>query len=138
MKYRIVELRKLAHHDPGLWQRALKGGRISGDQLFIEIADLGLRQNAELRTGEHRTSNAEHRTLNEALEQMPWWVKAMEAGWPALRALARPGDRGMGDVVERTVGPLGGTAFKGWYQKLTGRSCGCGARREELNRWYPL
>jgi hypothetical protein len=62
--------------------------------------------------------------------------------WPLLlrpmKLLAAPEDRGLGDIVERTVGPIGGDAFKAWHQTLFGRSCGCVERREAWNVRYPL
>ncbi len=62
--------------------------------------------------------------------------------WPILlrplRLLARSGDTGLGDIVERTIGPIGGQAFEKWYLTTFGRSCGCPERREEWNARYPL
>jgi hypothetical protein len=62
--------------------------------------------------------------------------------WPAhykaLAKFAKPGDIGIGNVVERVIGPLGGTLFKIWYKQITGKSCGCGARKQMLNERYPL
>lgn len=45
---------------------------------------------------------------------------------------------GLGDVVERAIGPIGGDAFKTWYKKITGKDCGCGQRKQWLNERYPL
>lgn len=62
--------------------------------------------------------------------------------WPLvlipLKALAKEGDRGSGDIIARTVGPIGGEAFKKWYKLLFGKDCGCGNRQEALNRRWPL
>lgn len=62
--------------------------------------------------------------------------------WPILfRLLAgrrKETDAGLGDVVERLIGPIGGDAFKTWFKLATGRDCGCGARKEFLNQRYPL
>lgn len=54
-----------------------------------------------------------------------------------LKLLLKEGDRGLGDVVERTIGPVGGDAFKKWYKKLTGESCNCKERQEDWNYMYP-
>lgn len=62
--------------------------------------------------------------------------------WPVvllpLKLLARQGDRGAGDIIARTIGPIGGDAFKAWYKTLFGRDCGCGNRQEILNVRWPL
>ena len=62
--------------------------------------------------------------------------------WPKillpLKLLARPGDKGLGDIIARTIGPIGGDAYKAWFQKTFGRSCGCTERQDQLNQKYPL
>ncbi len=62
--------------------------------------------------------------------------------WPAalipLKALAKRGDRGAGDIIARVIGPIGGFAFKKWYKLLFGKDCGCGKRQEILNQRWPL
>jgi hypothetical protein len=62
--------------------------------------------------------------------------------WPLilmpLKLLAQSGDRGLGDIVERVVGPIGGDLYKIWYRKIFGKPCGCQERKENLNTEYPL
>lgn len=62
--------------------------------------------------------------------------------WPMallpLKLLAKEGDRGAGDIIARSIGPIGGDAFKAWYKKLFGKDCGCGHRQEILNARWPL
>src|SRR5437868_4728727 len=62
--------------------------------------------------------------------------------WPLallpLKLLAKEGDRGVGDIIARTVGPIGGDAFKTWYKRIFGKDCGCGARQDVLNARWPL
>lgn len=62
--------------------------------------------------------------------------------WPfALRPfklLAKEGDKGLGSIVERVIGPIGGTAYREWFQAIFGRPCGCSERRDRLNEDYPL
>lgn len=62
--------------------------------------------------------------------------------WPMvllpLKVLAKPDDRGAGDIIARVIGPIGGDAFKAWYKTLFGRNCGCGHRQEVLNLRWPL
>ena len=52
--------------------------------------------------------------------------------------MAQPGDKGIGDVVARLVGPIGGDAYKVWFEKLTGKKCGCAERQESLNLNFPF
>jgi len=62
--------------------------------------------------------------------------------WPLLlrpmKLLAKPTDRGLGDIVERTIGPVGGDAYKLWYRTTFGKTCGCTKRKDNLNERYPL
>lgn len=62
--------------------------------------------------------------------------------WPILlrpmKLLAQPTDKGLGDVVERTIGPVGGDAYKLWYKATFGKTCGCTKRKDNLNERYPL
>jgi hypothetical protein len=59
--------------------------------------------------------------------------------WPLLvRAVAKlrtPDDIGVGDTVKRMI--VGGDTFEAWYERLTGKSCGCADRRARLNFDYP-
>lgn len=62
--------------------------------------------------------------------------------WPKvllpLKLLAVPEDCGLGDIIARTIGPIGGEAFKEWYKAIFGRPCGCDVRQEAWNQRYPL
>jgi hypothetical protein len=62
--------------------------------------------------------------------------------WPLIlrpmKLWARDGDQGLGDIIERKIGPLGGDAFKAWYMMTFGRPCGCNTRKESWNKRYPL
>jgi len=68
--------------------------------------------------------------------------REMSKGWPIamipIKLMAKPGDRGAGDIIARIIGPLGGEAFKAWYKKIFGRECGCNARQDAWNAIYPL
>ena len=63
------------------------------------------------------------------------------AQWPlpikAIALFSIPEDRGIGDVVARVIGPIGGDQFKAWT-KLAGFDCGCGQRQADWNAKYPL
>ena len=69
-------------------------------------------------------------------------MSAPDDPWPLLlrplRTLAQTGDRGLGDIVERVVGPVGGDAYKAWHERVLKRACGCEARQASLNALYPL
>lgn len=62
--------------------------------------------------------------------------------WPTIlkpmKLLARPTDKGLGDIVERVVGPIGGDAYKAWYKTIFGKPCGCTHRQDRLNQLFPL
>lgn len=77
------------------------------------------------------TDTNPNRSAEMPRESWPLWVKA-------LALLAKPGDEGIGDIVERTVGPFGGEAFKKFYEKTFGRSCGCSERAASWNAMWPL
>lgn len=55
-----------------------------------------------------------------------------------LKLLAKEGDKGLGSIVERIVGPIGGEAFKVWYKRIFGKPCGCQERKEDWDLSYPL
>ena len=44
---------------------------------------------------------------------------------------------GLGDVVAKVAKVTGAEALAKAYEKRTGRDCGCGKRREALNRVWP-
>ena len=69
-------------------------------------------------------------------------IEKKKIEWPflakPLRMFALPGDKGLGDIVERIIGPAGGEAYKIWYKQTFGKSCGCSQRRDKLNLLYSL
>lgn len=62
--------------------------------------------------------------------------------WPLIlepfKLLAKDGDKGLGDIVARVIGPIGGDAFKKWHFQLFGKPCSCGDRQDLLNEDFPL
>ncbi len=64
-------------------------------------------------------------------DQWPLWAKA-------LAIIAKPEDKGIGDVVARTIGAENSEAFKKWYKATTGKNCGCNGRQRRWNIEYPL
>lgn len=82
------------------------------------------------------------RSCPENSDAVASMIEIQPQPWPVLmlplKLLAKPEDKGLGDIVARTIGPLGGDAFKVWYQALFGQSCGCDARQEVWNQKWPL
>ncbi len=65
------------------------------------------------------------------LKDWPLWAKA-------LAMIAKPEDKGIGDVVARTIGAENSEAFKKWFKATTGKDCGCTGRQRRWNIEYPL
>ncbi len=61
----------------------------------------------------------------------PLWAKA-------LAIIAKPEDKGIGDVVARKIGSENSEAFKKYYKATTGKDCGCTGRQRRWNIEYPL
>ncbi len=66
-----------------------------------------------------------------SFNQWPIWAKA-------LKSMANPEDKGIGDIVARMIGDEKSDAFKAWHLETFGKACNCTARRERWNRLYPL
>jgi hypothetical protein len=64
-------------------------------------------------------------------DQWPTWAKA-------IAQFAKPEDKGIGDVVARTIGNENSEAFKKWFKATTGKDCGCTGRQRRWNLEYPL
>lgn len=63
--------------------------------------------------------------------------------WPLalqwLKLLAKPKDKGLGDIVERVIGPVGGDVYKTWYISTFGKPCSrCNKYQNTLNERFPL
>ena len=69
-------------------------------------------------------------------------VPIQPGDWPIwlrpFKLLAVDNDRGLGDIVERVIGPVGGDAYKAWYEKAFGKPCKCTKRQDGLNERFPL
>ncbi len=64
-------------------------------------------------------------------DQWPMWAKV-------LAGKSTPEDKGIGDVVARTIGPEASGAFKAFYEMTFGKPCGCNGRQKRWNIEYPL
>lgn len=63
--------------------------------------------------------------------------------WPTIlkpvKLLATKKDKGLGDIVERVIGPVGGNLYNDWYMKTFGTKCPkCTKDKNNLNERYPL
>ena len=65
----------------------------------------------------------------------------VELPWPAwalaVKALASPEDKGVGDTIARIVGPIGGNSYKLWFKATFGKPCGCTERQSAFNHRFP-
>ena len=122
---------------PEAWHRLLGRSRLQGDEVVVEDSDaaealawcpesLRFEDAAALAPIEYRATLSAPAAPRQS---WPLWAKA-------LALLSKPEDRGLGDVIARTIGPIGGDAFKAWHRKTFGRDCGCEARQEALNLQY--
>ncbi len=62
--------------------------------------------------------------------------------WPLVlqpfKLMAQEGDKGLGSIIERVIGPIAGDAYKAWHLRIFGKACGCSERRDSLDRDFPL
>lgn len=99
--------RRARFYDPGWVDRVLQAGLVQGG--FIKIEPSAWKE----------------------LSCRPWPQWAYD-----LAAKAQPGDRGLGDVLEREVGLLGSATAVAWWQAHVGGKPPLKPCR--LNRRYPL
>jgi hypothetical protein len=76
-----------------------------------------------------------------AIKPRPIYLPIPREQWPAkIQKVARhqrPGDKGVGDVLERRYARFGGRFYKR-VRKLIGVSCNCEAEQQRLNMLYPF
>lgn len=72
-----------------------------------------------------------NRTAEVPRQEWPTWAKL-------LALVGTDSDKGIGDVIARTIGPFGGEAYKKWYELLFQKPCGCAERQDNYNALYPL
>jgi len=65
-----------------------------------------------------------------------------ESDWPlwakAIKRLAKPEDRGIGDVLHRTIGPKTAMDSNAGFKATFNKDCGYAGRQARYNRLYPL
>ncbi len=76
--------------------------------------------------------------VREVIDQTTNSIQEWPLALKPLKLLCRPGDKGLGDIVERVIGPVGGDSYKAWYEKVFGVPCGCIKRIDNLNQRFPL
>ena len=112
----IEALRAQANERPaGYVEDVMSQGMIDGDTLLLKD-DVYTQLCNRYRTNSHA---------------WPMWAKM-------AKFLARPGDKGIGDVIARTIGHENSAAFKVWFKATFNKDCGCSGRQAEWNRLYPL
>jgi hypothetical protein len=76
------------------------------------------------------TKDNPNRSAAMPRDEWPSWVNA-------IAAMKNDSDKGVGDTIQRVVGPVGGDSFKRWFQTIFHKSCGCTERQEAFNNQYP-
>ena len=115
---------------PNVWHDILTAGKLTGATVEVpdaEAACILARCHDPIMVEAAPASTVKALPFDE-------WPLALQL----LAKLAKPTDKGLGDVIERIIGPIGGNAFKTWFKRATGRDCGCGHRKQILNELYPL
>lgn len=69
-------------------------------------------------------------TQPEAHEKWPLWAKA-------LKLVRKEGEAGVGDTIERLIGPKNSAAYQAWHLKTFGQQCKCKQRQVNYNAKYP-
>jgi hypothetical protein len=130
MKLSLIFLRE--SKCPNVWHDALRLGQLSGAAVVLSDRD---GQQLLKRCGEAPPDPEATPTPVPGVQPIPFeqWPLAIKE----LSKLATPEDQGIGDIIERMVRRIGGSAFKSLYNLATGHDCGCCGRQQALNRKYP-
>lgn len=130
MRYNFRELNQT---HPNVIQRALKEGKLDGSRMFIELPDTFEFGDCQPNTTLDRATVNTQGTVNNIPPDYEWPLLLRPLKWTA-----RPQERGMGDIVERLIGADTSETFKRWWAENFKSDCGCNARKEWLNRRFPL
>ena len=126
MRRILLEHIRLVHPRPeGYYEDVISRGRIDGEVVFIEERDY-----QELRA-KYKGGRIAQVIKPLPYSEWPVWAKA-------LRFMAKRTDKGIGDVIRRTIGEENSDKFKAWFKKTTGKDCGCAGRQSKWNLMYPL
>ncbi len=120
IKILLSDLKIISEQKPaGYYEDVLARGR-------IETAEIVVLDNAD-----YIELKIKYAPQSIPRKEWPTWAKA-------LAMIAKPEDKGIGDVVARTIGAENSEAFKKWYKSTTGKDCGCTGRQNSWNIKYPL
>jgi hypothetical protein len=128
MKFSLQTLRE--SNCKNIWHDMINAGGVIG--AAVEVPD-DVAQSILARCGDELPPVTGMTPISKAILHEQWPL-----AFQLLAKAAKPQDKGLGDIIERVVGPIGGLKFKLWFKRITGRDCGCGARMEKLNALYPL
>ncbi len=123
IKIPLADLRAISADRPdGYYDEVIKNGRI--EMIESVVLDDDAYRGLQKKFGP---------TSIQPIPRKDWplWLKA-------LAMIAKPEDKGIGDVVARTIGAENSEAFKKWFKATTGKDCGCTGRQRRWNIEYPL
>ena len=140
--YRSGGVKKILLSDlmrcPKTWHTLIPLGELRGGELIIEDSLVETLKDCpepipiqEWNTSIKQSPLPAHKPEPILPEAWPIWAQPM-------KLLAKDGDKGLGDIIARVVGTIGGDAYKAWHLKTFGHPCGCSERQESLNQKYPL
>ncbi|MDE2098242.1 MAG: hypothetical protein KGL39_13385 [Patescibacteria group bacterium] len=136
MKFTLESIR--TSNCPNIWHELLANGELHGAIIIVDdaLAEATLKRCPPGTQPEpwkaapvKRQPAAPTKPLPR--ESWPLWVKA-------LALVAKPEDKGIGDVLARIISLVGGKAYNAFYLKTFGQPCGCIKRQNALNGQYPL
>lgn len=129
MRYKLIDI---INNHSNVLGKALSSGKLSSGNAFIDLSSDFNFEGVKPQFIEHKdvVINRTHKPI-EATTDWPLVLKP-------LKLLAKDGDRGMGDIVERMIGKDNSKDFQEWFRKHFGVACGCNERKEYLNQRYPL
>lgn len=121
---RIADLERVRASRPaGYVEDVLSSGKIDGAVLLLKDETyFALRD-------KYKTPARKGKPITP--DKWPIWARA-------LAMLAKPEDKGVGDVAARVIGSENSEAFKKFYKLTFRKTCGCNGRQAKWNRDYPL
>ncbi len=129
IKILISELRRIAANRPsGYYDEIIRSGDI--ETVEILVLDETVYRTFQMKYAPP-TSPSPKPIHPIPRKDWPLWAKG-------LAMMSKPEDKGIGDVVARTVGAENSEAFKKWFKATTGKDCGCTGRQRRWNMEYPL
>ncbi len=126
----LSELQELSANRPaGFYEEVVSQGRI--ETAAVLVLDDEIYREFQQKFAPPRPTTELRPIQPVPRKDWPLWAKA-------LVMIAKPEDKGIGDVVARTIGTENSEAFKKWFKATTGKDCGCTGRQARYNLQYPL